>query len=85
MFVVSSTHLIPREELASLADAQAQWLQQQHDAGHFLSSGSNLERDTDAILAIGLSREFLDELMKQSPYARANAIRYDIVEVNQLP
>ena len=85
MFVVSSTHLIPREALDHLASAQAQWLKAHHDAGHFVASGSNVERNAGAILAIGLNRDSLDDLMQESPYVRAQASRYEIIEVSHLP
>lgn len=81
MFVISSTYLKTREEIAHLLPMHALWLKEQHEAGIFLSSGCNLARTGGAILAQGISKEALETLLAQSPFARAKAARYDINEV----
>lgn len=85
MFVVSSTYLKPREEIDALLSAHAVWLKKQHDAGYFITSGSNVERTGDSILVQGITRESLESLLNQSPLVRAKAAQYDIMEITSAP
>ena len=82
MIVVTSTYLKPCEEMDALLAEHAQWLKAQHEAGYFISSGSNLARTGGAILAQGLGRAALEALLATAPLALAGAIRYELTEMN---
>lgn len=84
MFVVSSTYLKPREEIDALLASHAVWLKKQHEAGYFISSGSNVERTGDSILVQGITRESLESLLDQSPLVRAKAAHYAIMEISSV-
>lgn len=85
MFVVTSTYLKPREEMEALLSDHAQWLREQHEAGIFISSGSNVERTGGAILVQGVDRPTLEALLVTSPLDRAGAARYELIEMSQSP
>ncbi len=82
MIVVTSTYLKPHEEMEPLLAEHALWLKAQHEAGHFISSGSNIERTGGAILTQGLGLAALEALLATAPLALAGAIRYELTEMN---
>ena len=81
MFVVVSTYLKPCDEMAPHLPAHAEWLKKQHEAGHFIASGSLLPRSGGMILVHALSRPMLETVLAEAPLARAGAARYEIVEM----
>lgn len=81
MFFVASTYLKSQEEMEPLLSSHAEWLRIQHEEGSFLASGSQVPRAGGAIMAHGMSRSQLENLLANSPLAQAGAVHYTIEEI----
>jgi uncharacterized protein YciI len=56
------------------------FLDRQYAAGHFLASGPQVPRIGGVILARGLSRRQLDEVLAQDPFCRERIAQYQVIE-----
>lgn len=81
MFVVVSTYLKSCDEMTPHLPAHAEWLKQQHEAGHFIASSSLLPRSGGMILVQAISRPTLEAILAEAPLTKAGAARYEIVEM----
>ncbi|MBV1775453.1 YciI family protein [Burkholderiaceae bacterium DAT-1] len=80
MFVVSLTYVAPLDAVDALIPAHVEWLKSHYAAGHFVASGRKVPRTGGVILARGLSREALDAVLMNDPFALAGVARYDVTE-----
>ena len=80
MFVVTLTYVVPLSEVELHLPAHVEYLKAQYAAGLFLASGRRVPRTGGLILARAASREALDAVLADDPFARAGVARYDVVE-----
>lgn len=80
MFVVLLNYLRPLEVIDELLPAHVAFLEGQYRAGFFLASGRRVPRTGGVILARAASREELDAVLAQDPFAAAGAAAYEVVE-----
>jgi uncharacterized protein YciI len=80
MFVIE---LIYKAELAEI-DAHMRphmaFLKKYYAAGNFLVSGRKIPRDGGVILAVGDSKQALEEIMRQDPFCRNGLADFRIIE-----
>jgi len=71
---------------AALADIDAHmaahmaFLKKHYAAGHFLVSGRKVPRDGGIILAVGNSRQQIEEIVKQDPFCSQGLADFRIIE-----
>jgi uncharacterized protein YciI len=80
MFVVLLTYTRSHEELDAQLAAHRAFLDTQYAAGVFLASGPQIPRQGGVILARGVTREALQALLQQDPFAMHGLAEYTIVE-----
>ncbi|MHA7001334.1 YciI family protein [Aeromonas schubertii] len=80
MFVVTLTYVKPIAVIDELIPAHVEWLKAHYAAGHFLASGRRVPRSGGVILANGLTREALDQVLAGDPFWQAGAAEYEVTE-----
>lgn len=80
MFVVLLNYLRPLAVIDELLPAHVAFLDEQYRTGVFLASGRRVPRTGGVILARAASREELDAVLAQDPFALAGAAAYEVVE-----
>ena len=80
MFVIE---LIYKAELAEI-DAQMRshmaFLKKHYAAGNFLVSGRKIPRDGGIILAVGKSKQEIEDIMKQDPFCKRGLAEFRVIE-----
>ncbi|MEV0198737.1 YciI family protein [Nonomuraea sp. NPDC050691] len=80
MFVISVHYTAPLERIDDLMSAHVRWLDANYEAGVFLASGRKVPRTGGVILAAGVSREDLDAIVAEDPFAKEGAANHEITE-----
>lgn len=80
MFIVTLTYIRPLEELDALMSQHVGWLKKHYDSGLFIASGRQVPRKGGVILARSGSREELDAVLEQDPFAKNGCTRTDVIE-----
>jgi uncharacterized protein YciI len=80
MFIVSVTYLKPLDQIDLHLAAHRDFLGEQYRRGVFLMSGRRVPRDGGIIIADGLARAELEQLVTTDPFHVAGVARYDITE-----
>ena len=80
MFVVLLHYSQPLEVIDGLLDAHRLFLDKNYARGVFLASGRRLPRTGGVILARAGSRDDLEAILAEDPFAKAGAASYEIIE-----
>jgi uncharacterized protein YciI len=80
MYVVSLTYTASLERVDDALEAHRAFLARQFDAGVFVMAGPKVPRDGGVIIAAGIERARLDEILASDPFARQKVARYDVTE-----
>ena len=80
MFIVELTYIKPLAEIDRLMREHVAFLEQCYRAGVFIASGRQVPRDGGIILAVGPSRDDLEEIMRHDPFIRDELASCRIVE-----
>ncbi|GAA2273707.1 YciI family protein [Nonomuraea roseoviolacea subsp. roseoviolacea] len=80
MFVVSVHYTSPLERIDALMSAHVEWLDRNYAAGVFLASGRKVPRTGGVVLAAGVSREELDAIVAEDPFAVEGVATHEITE-----
>lgn len=80
MYVVSLTYTASLDRVDDALDAHRAFLTRQFDAGVFVMAGPKVPRDDGVIIAVGIERLRLDEILASDPFAQQNLVRYDVTE-----
>lgn len=80
MFIVLLNYVRPLAEIDALIPAHREFLTRQYAAGNFLLSGRREPRTGGVILASVPSRIQLEQLLREDPFAQAQAAEYEILE-----
>lgn len=80
MFIVLLHYLQPLAAVEMHLEEHREFLERQYAAGHFLASGPQVPRIGGVILARGLSRPQLDEVLAQDPFYRERIAQYQVIE-----
>lgn len=80
LFVIEVDYKKDLEVIDELLDSHRDFLRGYYDEGIFLLSGPQVPRKGGVIIARGVSKEKLEELLKDDPFAQAGAAEYKIIE-----
>ena len=80
MFVVLLRYCQPLEVIDGLLNAHRLYLDENYARGVFLASGRQLPRTGGVTLARAASREALEAILAEDPFATAGAASYEVVE-----
>ena len=82
MFVVLLTYEKDLAEVDRLMGEHMRFLKAQYDAGVLVVSGRRVPRTGGVILARGVDKAVLEEIMARDPFVREGAARFEVVEFN---
>jgi uncharacterized protein YciI len=84
MYVLVSRYTAPQERIEELVPAHREYLRRHFDAGRFVVSGRRVPWDGGVVVARGLTREQLDAVIAEDPFAQAGAAETEVVEFEPL-
>lgn len=80
MFIVLLSYVQPLSAVEAHLQEHRAFLDRQYAAGHFVASGAQVPRTGGVILARGLTRPQLDEVLAEDPFWRAQVAQYHVIE-----
>lgn len=80
MFIVELTYLAELSEIDAAMRAHMVFIKKHYAAGTFVMSGRKVPRDGGIILALGESREQVEELMRQDPFCSRGLASFRVIE-----
>jgi uncharacterized protein YciI len=80
MFIVLLTYVQPLSAVEAHLQEHRAFLDRHYAAGHFVASGARVPRTGGVILARGLTRAELDEVLAEDPFHRAQVAQYEVIE-----
>ncbi|MFM0595150.1 MULTISPECIES: YciI family protein [Paraburkholderia] len=80
MYVINLSYIASLERVDDVLDAHRAFLTRQFEAGVFIAAGPKVPRDGGVILAVGVEREKLDEILASDPFAVQQIARYEVTE-----
>ncbi|RKP49119.1 YciI family protein [Trinickia fusca] len=80
MFIVMLHYLQPIPVVEQHVEQHRAFLDRHYAAGHFIASGPQVPRIGGVILAQGLTREALDQVLAEDPFYREGVAQYQVVE-----
>lgn len=80
MYVINLSYIASLERVDDVLDAHRAFLTTQFEAGVFVAAGPKVPRDGGIILAVGVEREKLDEILASDPFAVQQIARYEVTE-----
>ena len=80
MFIVELTYVAELAEIDAAMRAHMAFLKRQYDAGRFVISGRKVPRDGGIIVAVGESREQIEEIMRQDPFCSRGLATFRVIE-----
>lgn len=79
MFIISLTYTADLREIDNHLFAHLEWLKQYYDKEVFLVSGRKDPPSGGIIVAYGVTRETLQEIIEEDPFYKANIADYEII------
>ena len=80
MFIVLLTYVQPLSAVEAHLQEHRAFLDRHYAAGHFVASGARVPRTGGVILARGLTRPELDDVLAEDPFHRAHVAQYEVIE-----
>ncbi|MCX4160525.1 MULTISPECIES: YciI family protein [Paraburkholderia] len=80
MYVIEITYTAPLERVDDALEAHRAFLGQHFEAGVFIAAGPKVPRNGGVIVAAGIERNKLDEILATDPFAQQQLARYDVTE-----
>jgi uncharacterized protein YciI len=80
MFVIELIYKADLAEIDRAMKAHVAFLNEQYAAGTFLISGRKIPRDGGIILAVGPSREAIEQIMQKDPFFSRGLAEFRIIE-----
>ena len=80
MFLLLSRYVKPESEVDAHLEAHRAFLDRQYAAGRFIVSGPCVPRIGGVIVTADMSREELDAIMQEDPFAREGVSEYQVIE-----
>ncbi|SAK83687.1 YciI family protein [Caballeronia ptereochthonis] len=80
MYMINLRYTGALAEIDDALEAHRVFLERYFAAGVFVIAGPKVPRDGGIILASGIERERLDEIIAEDPFARQKLAHYDITE-----
>ena len=80
MFIVSLTYTASLAEIDAHLFSHLEWLKKYYDQDVFILSGRKDPPSGGIIVATGIDRKGLEEILKEDPFVVANITDYEIIE-----
>jgi uncharacterized protein YciI len=80
VFILELSYIAALDEVDRVRDEHMAWVATQYEAGRFLASGAKVPRTGGVVLARGMPRDELDEIIASDPFARAGVAAYSVIE-----
>lgn len=80
MFVIELLYRADLAEIDAHMAAHMRFLKKYYASGDFLISGRKIPRDGGIILAIGKSRQDIEEIVRQDPFCQKGLAEFRIIE-----
>jgi len=80
MFVIELIYKTELERIDRSMKAHVAFLKKYYDAGHFLVSGRKIPRDGGIIVAVGASREQIEEIIREDPFVSGGLADFKVIE-----
>lgn len=80
MYVINLRYTGALAEIDDALDAHRLFLERYFAAGVFVMAGPKVPRDGGIIVASGIERKRLDEIIAEDPFARQKLVHYEITE-----
>jgi uncharacterized protein YciI len=80
MFVIELLYKVDLEQIDAAMRSHVAFLDKHYDAGTFLISGRKIPRDGGIILAVGKSREEIENIVREDPFVSRGLADYRIIE-----
>jgi uncharacterized protein YciI len=80
MYVINMRYTGALAEIDDALEAHRIYLERYFAAGVFVMAGPKVPRDGGMIIASGIDRDRLDEIIAEDPFAREQLAHYDITE-----
>ncbi|KND58959.1 hypothetical protein BSCH_01674 [Candidatus Paraburkholderia schumanniana] len=80
MYAINLRYTGALAEIDDALDAHRLFLERYFAAGTFVIAGPKVPRDGGIILASGIERERLDQIIAENPFARQKLAHYEITE-----
>lgn len=83
MFVIELIYKADLSEIDAAMGPHMAYLRKHYAAGRFLASGRKVPRDGGIILALGASREEIEELVKEDPFVARGLAEFRVIEFRE--
>jgi uncharacterized protein YciI len=80
LFIISLTYKVPLEKVDEARDEHIKFLEKNYERKIFIASGPKIPRIGGIILAHQVTKEELEELIKEDPFYQMGIADYDITE-----
>jgi uncharacterized protein YciI len=80
LFAVILTYTVPLDKIDEVRPQHLQFLDEYYKQGIFIASGPQVPRTGGVIIACAESKEILEKILHQDPYAIRKAAQYQIYE-----
>lgn len=80
MFVIELVYKTDLREIDAHMGAHVRFLKKYYAAGNFLVSGRKIPRDGGIILAVGESREVIEDIIRKDPFHEHGLADFRIIE-----
>jgi uncharacterized protein YciI len=80
MFVIELVYKVDLKQIDAAMRSHMAYLDKHYDAGTFLISGRKIPRDGGIILAVGKSREEVENIVREDPFVSRGLADYRIIE-----
>ena len=80
MFVIELTYKGTLAEIDASMAAHVKFLKKYYAAGNFLVSGRKIPRDGGIILAVGTSRQQIEQIVREDPFVEHDLADFRVIE-----
>ena len=80
MFVIELIYKADLERIDRSMKAHMAFLKKYYDAGHFLVSGRKIPRDGGIIVAVGDSRDQIEDIVREDPFVAGGIADFNVIE-----
>ena len=80
MFVIELSYKVPLATIDAHMTAHVKFLKKYYASGHFLVSGRKIPRDGGIIVAVGDSRQDIEDIIKEDPFVSRQLADVRVIE-----
>jgi uncharacterized protein YciI len=80
MFVIELIYKADLAQIDAQMTAHMRFLRKYYAAGNFLVSGRKIPRDGGIVLAVGKSKQEIEDIVKQDPFCKHGLAEFRIIE-----